>query len=571
MTNYEFFLTDSLEKVLPARRPRPIDDGKRIPVFPGSVPALQLVYCRRRSEKRPRFAPPFTLSVEGAPVAAVLREVQLVPADFPANERSDDGYLTQEPAMLPDLLTPLKGNTIQPQPDQYNAVWIDFPGIRAAQEGSYQVTIRAAPDGKALAERGLQLPGGAAAAGAEMHITLDVLGEALPPQKLLHTQWFHTDCLADYYKTGVFSEEHWRIIDAFMEPMLSRYGINTLLTPVFTPPLDTAVGSERPTVQLVDIELSQGAYSFGFGKLERWCGLCKKHGITHLEIAHFFSQWGAKKTPKIVAREKGVEKKIFGWDVAAGSPEYRKFLEQFIPALRRALEQYGYDKAHTFFHVSDEPHGTEQQADYQAAKARIADLVEGSMIIDALSDFSFYEKGILEHPVPANDAIRPFLEAKIPGLWTYYCVGQSYLVPNRFIALRSPRTRAMGVLMYYFNIAGFLQWGYNFYYSALSETLLDPYFKTGGLKNWPAGDPFLVYPGADGRPLSSIRGEVHRESLEDMRILALVEEKHGREAALRIIREGFAGELSFENYPQEAAFYTGLRERAAKLLGRRAE
>jgi hypothetical protein len=566
MGNYDFFLAGSLEKALPLRRPRPIDNGKRIPVFPGTIPALQLVYCRYRSENRLWFAPPFTVTVEGAPVQAVLREVQLVPVDFPANERSDDGYITREPAMLPDLLTPLRGNTIYPQPDQYNAVWIDFPGITAAQKGRYDVTIRAVPDKKALADRGIRLPDGEAAAGAEMRITLDVLDEALGPQKLLHTEWFHTDCLADYYKTGVFSEEHWKIIEAFMEPMAGRYGINTLLTPVFTPPLDTAVGSERPTVQLVDIEASRGAYTFGFGKLERWCGLCKKHGITHLEIAHFFSQWGAKTTPKIVARENGVEKKIFGWHVPSGSPDYRRFLEQFIPALRRALEQYGYDKAHTFFHVSDEPHGTEQQADYKAAKAQIAGLVEGSMIIDALSDFSFYEKGILEHPVPANDAIRPFLEAKIPGLWTYYCVGQTYLVPNRFIALSSPRTRAMGVLMYYFNIAGFLQWGYNYYYSALSETLLDPFFKTGGLKNWPAGDPFLVYPGPGGAPLSSIRGEVHRESIEDMRILALVEEKRGRDAALKLINDGFPGELSFEHYPLEPAFYTGLRERAAEVL-----
>jgi hypothetical protein len=252
--------------------------------------------------------------------------------------------------------------------------------------------------------------------------------------------------------------------------------------------------------------------------------------------------------------------------VASGSPEYRKFLEQFIPSLRKELEKFGYNRDHVIFHVSDEPHGKEQHGDYKTAKAQISDLVEGSIIVDALSDFSFFKEGILEHPVPANDAIRPFLEANINGLWTYYCVGQSYLVPNRFIALPSPRTRAMGILMYYFNIQGFLQWGYNYYYSALSKTLIDPFFKTGGLKDWPAGDPFLVYPGPDGSPLSSIRGEVHRESLEDMRILALVEEKKGREAAVNLIQSGFSGELSFENYPQEPAFYTGLREKAAKLL-----
>jgi hypothetical protein len=567
MHNYDFFLAGSLEKALPAKRPRPMDDGKVIPVFPGAIPAFQLVYARYRSEKSVYWVPPFTVSVEGAPVQPVLRAVELVPVDFPANERSDEGYITREPALLPDLLSPLRENKIYPQPDQYNAVWIDFPGITPAHKGRYDLTVRLTADKNIVAGNGESYPVPEALAYTEeLHLTLDVLGEALPPQTILHTQWFHTDCLAGFYHVEPLSEEHWKLIDAFMAPMAARYGINTVLTPVFTPPLDTAFGTERPTVQLVDITVQGDSYTFGFEKLERWCGLCEKHGITHLEIAHFFSQWGAKTTHKIVARENGEEKKIFGWDVPSGSPKYRKFLEQFIPALRRECEKYGFDREHTIFHVSDEPHGPEQIACYKTAKAQIADLTEGSLIVDALSDFSFYREGVLEHPVPANDAITPFLEAKIPGLWVYYCVGQSYRVPNRFIALPSPRSRAMGVLMYLYNIAGFLHWGYNYYYSALSKTLINPFLKTGGLKDWPGGDPFLVYPGDDRKPLSSVRGEVHRESLEDMRILALVEARAGREAALRIIHEGFTGELTFDHYPPEASYYTELREKAAKIL-----
>jgi hypothetical protein len=568
MYSYDFFLASSLEKVLPAKRPRPLAEGKLIPVFPGTIPAVQLVYARRRSENRPFFVTPFTVSVEGAPVKAELRNVELVPVDFPANEKADGGYITHEPAMLPDLLGPCAGNKIYPQADLYNALWIDFPGISAAHKGRHEVKIRLRPDDGIVTGNGDKYSDGeAAGCGAELRLVLDVLAEGIPPQTLIHTQWFHCDCLASYYQVEPLSEDHWKIIESFMAPMVERYGINTILTPVFTPPLDTALGSERPTVQLVDIEVTgAGRYAFGFDKLERWCGLCKKYGISHLEIAHLFSQWGARSTPKIVAREGGIEKKIFGWDVPSGSPAYRKFLEQFLPALRRECEKFGFDQDHLIFHVSDEPHGQAQIADYKKAKAQIADLVGESLIIDALSDFNFYREGLVEHPVPANDAIVPFLEAEIPGLWVYYCVGQSYRVPNRFIALPSPRSRAMGVLMYRYRIAGFLQWGYNFYYSELSRTLIDPFFKTGGLKNWPAGDPFLVYPGPDRKPLSSIRGEVHRESLEDMRILSLVEAKAGREAALRIIHEDFPGELSFTNYPLEASYYTGLREKAAEIL-----
>ena len=61
------------------------------------------------------------------------------------------------------------------------------------------------------------------------------------------------------------------------------------LTLVFTPPLDTYVGGERPTVQLVDVIVENGKYSFNFDKLKRWVDLCSKSGIKYFEISHLFT------------------------------------------------------------------------------------------------------------------------------------------------------------------------------------------------------------------------------------------------------------------------------------------
>jgi hypothetical protein len=352
-----------------------------------------------------------------------------------------------------------------------------------------------------------------------------------------------------------------------MEPMVTRYGINVILTPIFTPALDTDPGAERPTVQLVDIEKDGESYSFCFDKLIRWCGLCRKHGITHLEIPHFFTQWGAEYTPKIVARTKGGKTavRIFGWDVAAGSPTYKIFLEQFVPALRKTLADNGFDKDHVIFHVSDEP-GIRQKENYLKAKEIIAKLTEGSLLVDALSDIAFYKEGIVTHPIPSVDHAAAFINEGIPDLWVYYCTSQYYKVPNRFFAMPSSRTRAMGILMWYFNIKGFLQWAYNFYYSQNSRKLINPFLEASGCRAWPAGDPFLVYPGDDGKPLSSIRGEVHRESLEDMRLLRLLEEKIGREAVLTLIHEDFPDKITFEQYPLDPEYYFRLREKMVRLL-----
>jgi hypothetical protein len=90
--------------------------------------------------------------------------------------------------------------------------------------------------------------------------------------------WFHYDSLADYYNVEIFSERHWEIIESFMKTYVEM-GMNTILTPIFTPPLDTVIGGERPTVQLVDVTRENGKYTFGFDKLRRWCEMCRRVGV----------------------------------------------------------------------------------------------------------------------------------------------------------------------------------------------------------------------------------------------------------------------------------------------------
>ena len=90
-------------------------------------------------------------------------------------------------------------------------------------------------------------------------------------------------------------------------------------------------------------------------------------------------------------------------------------------------------------------------------------------VVDALSEYSFYEKGIVQHPIVSSNHISFFLKNKVPQPWVYYCCGQSVTVPNRFFAMPSWRNRIMGVLMYLHGIKGFLHWGFNFYNSQYSR------------------------------------------------------------------------------------------------------
>ncbi len=67
---------------------------------------------------------------------------------------------------------------------------------------------------------------------------------------MVYTEWFHSDYLADYYHVDVFSEEYWRIVENFLRKAKER-GVNMILTPILTLPLDTLIGGERTTTQLV--------------------------------------------------------------------------------------------------------------------------------------------------------------------------------------------------------------------------------------------------------------------------------------------------------------------------------
>ena len=75
----------------------------------------------------------------------------------------------------------------------------------------------------------------------------------------------------------------------------------------------------------------------------------------------------------------------------------------------------------------------------------------------------------------------------------YYCCGQYKKVANRFFSMPSARNRILGVQLYKYNIKGFLQWGYNFWYSQFSLSEIDPYLTTDSGGAFPSGDPFTKY------------------------------------------------------------------------------
>ena len=479
-----------------------------------------------------------------------LYQVKDVTVDKPSRENvTDENYILTEPGLLPDLLVPLeaKNNYITIFGPSNIVIWvkIDIPADLAP--GKY--TVKLCVDTKYDAE--------APCHSCEMEI--NVLDAKLPEQTVKYTRWFYADCIADVHNAEIFSERHWKLIEEYIKAA-TDVGINMILVPIHTPPLDTAEGTTRPCVQLVDIEKKGDTYLFGFEKFKRFISICKKHNVKYYEMAHLFSQWGSKYAPNIMVTENGKTDYMFGWHVAADSEEYRSFLKQYIAAISEQLRAEGIED-YTYFHVSDEPN-MDNIDRYEIAKNILKPLIGNAKTIDALSHCEFYEQGLVECPVTSIRNAHEFLKRDVKELWVYYCCGPERVFTNSFIAMPSCRTQILGYQMYKYDIKGFLHWGFNFYNSAISLYKINPYVTTSSDCNFASGDPFIVYPG-DETAYPSIRGEITYEAIQDIRICQALEALIGKEAVVAMIDEAAERDLRFDDYPASNEFLMGLR---AKML-----
>ncbi len=449
---------------------------------------------------------------------------------------NDDGYISTESGMYPDILYPLSENTVRAQ-YFYQGIWIEIdenvsPGIykiEATLSNSYE--------------------------SATQTLNLEVLSLELPKQELKYCIPVHADCLASYYNMEVFSEEHWNMLEKFIR-YSADYGSNMLVPPIFTPPVDTEVNGERLTVQLTDIYKDGDKYTFDFSKFERYIKMCQDAGIKYFYMPPFFTQWGAEFTPKIIAIENGEEKRIFGWDVKSTDEKYLNFLSQFLPALSDNLKKLGIEKD-VMFSISDEPFGEEAVKRYGILAPFLKKCLPDYTFIDAFSDYEHFKNSGATIPLIPTSAFHKRFEGKVSDLNVYYCCAEDYKLSNRFIAMPLYRNRCFGYQLYKYDVKCFFHWALNFYNAQLSTGPINPFVVTDSSGGFPAGDAFSVYPAEDG-PIPSMRFIVFNEALQDLQALKLLESYVGRDEVIRLL-ENITGDIRFDNCAKNAQIILDIR------------
>lgn len=534
-------IVSSLEKIFPENKIEDFTHLLEFSMLRNEKKSFQIIFSAHKNEK--------ITFISNSKLSNYLsfNYVKLIPCKLAAPKPSDDYYISKKGGLYPDLLQPISGNGFTAEYDGLNSIWVEIkPNTELLLTGTFELDF--------------QIDN----CKEELKLSIEVIDELLPKQTLIFTNWFHTDCLMSYYKFDVFSAEYWRVVKNYLK-RANEYGMNCVLTPLFTPPLDTEVGGERPTVQLVKVKInSKKQYLFDFTLLDKWISICDECGIEYFEMSHFFTQWGAKHAPKIIAEVNGEEKQIFGWKTKANGYEYKDFLKQFSIEFKKYINSKGI-KEKCLIHVSDEP-TVSMIRNYKKASKIVHEYFNGFKIVDAMSSYPLSKKCGMKYPIPANNEIEPFI-GKTDELWTYYCCCQGNKnVSNRFFSMPSQRNRVLGYQMYKYNVKGFLHWGFNFYFSQYSKRLINPYEETDAGEAFSSGDAFVVYPDKDGTPLNSLRLNIFYDAFQDMMALQLLETKTSKDNAMSILESETDKPITFSIYPHSNDWQLSTREKINQAI-----
>jgi hypothetical protein len=297
----------------------------------------------------------------------------------------------------------------------------------------------------------------------------------------------------------------------------------------------------------------------GWDDVRRYVHLGQECGLTHLEWCHLFTQWGARLAPRIYEGQGREERLLWPPETAAMSPTYQAFLRQYLPALKRFLDEEGIADR-SFFHLSDEPHGEEQKRTYGEARGLVRRLAPWMSVMDAVTQIEFAREGMIDMPVPSTEVAPTFADQGIPS-WCYYCCVPRGPYLNWLLDTPLAKVAMHGFLLYRWPFQGFLHWGYNYWYRRNTRELLDPFCEQDGLawrEGWAYGDPFRVYPGPEG-PLDSVRWEVFAEAMDDYALLE----------TLGVARDDplLAPIASFAAFPKDDAWRLDVRRRLLERVG----
>ncbi len=387
------------------------------------------------------------------------------------------------------------------------------------------------------------------------NIKAHVYDVMIPENTFPVTNWFSLDAIARFHNLKQNTPEFYQMVSKYAHSM------RRLHQTMFYLELDNrCVTNTNP-------------YEFDFSYLEPLIRCFFDAGMSTIEIGPLLSRGTLPNGMPNMYTDRFTC--AMAPDVSIDTPEGYAITVTYIKALADFLKQYGWDK-NIVFHIHDEPdiHCPPEALEprkkqYYLAASILRKYLPCVKVIEAVSSAEF--RGGVDIWVPGTPGYEEHKEefdrliALGEDVWAYVCCGPEGHWLNRFLDFAVLKGRLLFWGCAKNRLSGFLHWGFNQFPGGMNPFKASSCPNNTGIgTNFPCGDSFLVYPGADG-PWPGMRMEAARRGAEDVAMLQVLRTKDPA-AHDQLVEQVFRSNSDYNDDPKHfEAVYQELLERLEQI------
>ena len=347
--------------------------------------------------------------------------------------------------------------------------------------------------------------------------------------------WQHLTALARYYEVPLWSDDHFKLIENYIQPLAEagQKVCDLVISDYAWAGQACYQVSDNPSslfeYKIVGLSRREGELVADFTALDRYLDLCLSYGMAEeINLFGLLGNWDAYAFGNpLVDYEDPIRVQVYDED--QGTVSYLRTkaeLKTYLGLVFDHMQDRGlWDRVKV---ISDEPNDPDRFAKFEDFLSSASKEAISFKHACLHSDFLEAYQGNFE----SNSAISSILIDKLDDpesqIWqkraemTWYscCFPQ-----NLNVFVRSPlmESRLVGYLTYAFGVKGFLRWNYCLWTANPNRDIRYKTYK------WAAGDMFFVYPGANGKPEFSLRWKQLVFGLQDYRFFKAIEAEVGED------------------------------------------